>query len=893
MYNMLLEIQDMLRSRCQRSFLQVNVASALVLHRDVQFSAVDQYGRAFLIDNQLALRCGYSLTYDGWRNIDFRASLLSCYTQIKNDSYFTVVLKIDITNRQNAMTQTHMRTIDCPYEWQPREIICETNYMEVSVRRKIPMIAESAFQDEPEDWSSAFPEAVSGLMSIWQVVFHLASTRKAMLVKDAQDIGYGINTTESRIILRSPYNANEAQLQRVSDVGFSTVRATVFYKQRWVILLVDTAVACPVDDVTYANRNILWTVPKNIPPLLVGASAIKNSRGEFGIDLTSLTDGDLLNRNILLVDNSLATSVTIPYGAVGGYYKSHTSHGEHGITYNIKIFLENQWEDNRWGVTKYTIIKDITTPFDQRPPIITNDTIPFTKIFNVTIGTFLPDVELVNLTIGPVTVTVPEGIALGYTITPLTHPNGSKTFILKVPFSDPNVKKEYIPDYTRVYTLNVTFGFHIFPTMETFEGKTTIIVSLTDAVPPNASGDCKERLTLRITRGNVDMLWVPYIKDVLIDAASAQLRGFDYTTNKTHFAVSVPRSSDLISYDEVSTLGLKISLPLTLRDATTGHSMYEFNIQCTYPAKELISCSQNGTMAVIVMKLVTVPDMDLSRLHLRARDCTPAVYSDTNAKFIFNVNTCETTRRFTGNTMIYENDVLYYMPGSTLPAYQLKISCTYTVNNTVNVWYSSNDNPKPGVQITSASLVFVLRLSKGGTYSDFYGNPEYPVVQYLKDPLYFEVELMHSSDPQLELFLENCWATTSTDRGSLPRWDVVVNSCEFLETHNTVFHPVNVDSRVTFSMHLKRFEVKMFTFMQADNAYLGEIYFHCAVIICNADARLADPLCSRSCIPEKQRVGRSLDSNSHSRNYVSSGAVRLALEPGSDTMQAWSHLATQ
>lgn len=58
-------------------------------------------------------------------------------------------------------------------------------------------------------------------------------------------------------------------------------------------------------------------------------------------------------------------------------------------------------------------------------------------------------------------------------------------------------------------------------------------------------------------------------------------------------------------------------------------------------------------------------------------------------------------------------------------------------------------------------------------YDDFYQDDEYPVSKMLRQPLYFEVE--QSTDPRLELILENCWATADEDRGSTPSWDIIVN----------------------------------------------------------------------------------------------------------------------
>ncbi len=71
--------------------------------------------------------------------------------------------------------------------------------------------------------------------------------------------------------------------------------------------------------------------------------------------------------------------------------------------------------------------------------------------------------------------------------------------------------------------------------------------------------------------------------------------------------------------------------------------------------------------------------------------------------------------------------------------------------------------------------VVVLPFHPDGSYSNFYVKEDYPVVQYLRSPLFFEVALLQSTDPQIELVLENCWATLKEDRISTPRWDLIVD----------------------------------------------------------------------------------------------------------------------
>lgn len=105
--------------------------------------------------------------------------------------------------------------------------------------------------------------------SIWQTVFHQPEEKRALLVSNAWSAGYGLNTTDSRVVLRVPYTAAQVQLLEVGvlllaqqaarlcrsnqmpslqdqGVTFSVLRSSTFYKYQWVILMVDTAVACPV-----------------------------------------------------------------------------------------------------------------------------------------------------------------------------------------------------------------------------------------------------------------------------------------------------------------------------------------------------------------------------------------------------------------------------------------------------------------------------------------------------------------------------------------------------------------------------------------------------------------------------------------------------------------------
>ncbi|XP_036604714.1 uncharacterized protein LOC118841425 [Trichosurus vulpecula] len=437
-------VSDLVTLECLGSLSRMTFNGTYFKDKYLDFYAVDQFGTTRKIDDALATQCGYTIASDPWGNVEFRASLLSCYSVIQNDVNFTVTVQVHVaSDPQRTEVAIYQRSVSCSYSsWCSREIVCETNYMEVSVKREVPLIPADMLQDEPEDWAAAFPEATSGVASIWQIVFHILTGRRVMLVSDAHAAGYGINTTDTRILLRAGFSAPEAQQVKIEGVTFSTIRSSTFYKQSWVILMVDTAIACPTDDIVYTEDMITWTMPKNIGPLLMGASNIKDLSVEMGVGLYKLTAADLISRRYSLRSDRNAITIMVPIGAEGGYYKTHVQSGRYGTSYHIALFLEHQWEDDKWGVTKHTIVKAVTTPLQLQEPILTNNTNPSLHIFNISVGMFLPDVELISLTMDDQTFLVPVANKSDLQIYEAVHPNGSRDFIIEVGFHMPGVDIE-------------------------------------------------------------------------------------------------------------------------------------------------------------------------------------------------------------------------------------------------------------------------------------------------------------------------------------------------------------------------------------------------------------------------------------------------------------------
>ncbi|NWX34425.1 ZP2 protein, partial [Notiomystis cincta] len=827
-------------SECLGNLLRITLSAEYFGDKYLSLSVLDQSGTAWALGEALAAQCGYTVTYSTWGSVELRASALSCHSHLQKD-VFTVTLQIKASHTPDMKNATtHLKSASCHYGlWSPRELICESNYMEVSVRREVPQTIKDFVQDEPEEWTHVFPEAKAEEASIWQIVFHQPEDKRALLVSNAWSAGYGLNSTGSRVVLRVPYTAAHVQLAEVGvlilalqaarlcrsnqmcslqdqGITFSVLRSSTFYKCQWLILMVDTALACPVDGVDYTNKTITWTVPKYIPPLSAGVTGFKDVLVEAGVDLHKLSAKEMASRKYVLLNELNAITMKIPIGAEGGYYKTSVNNGQLGAKYTINLFLEHQWEDNKWRLTKHTIIKEIETPFEQGEVSITNNLNLSARLMNVTVGTFLPDVELVNITIEGVAVAVPEAVQHGYLIHRTRYANGSKAYVIQAPLDAPSVKKEYMREDMRAYTLNVTLTFFTHPSSETFVVPVIVLSAVKDAVLPSARGFCDGRnLHLVITHGNVDQNWLPFISDWHLTQEAAQKYNYVLRDNGTHLAISVPLLSPHVSYEGFHTSAIKASFHLTLRDGITLAPRRDFSASCTFPPSELIQCLPNGTVIITAVKLVDVEDLDTALLVLRDRQCKPSLVTEKTATFKFNVNTCGTSRMFNSTTITYENEVLYFRPGDDTPMYQLKFLCLYAVKQTAGVQYEPKKNPPPSIKAGSGCLTLSLKLFKEKSYSEPYQESEYPVVKYLREALYFEVELLQPKDARLDLNLDDCWVTTSQSQDSPPQWHILVDGCENNnDSYRTVFHKVKYSLRVKFPQHLKRFEVRMFSFVQ-------------------------------------------------------------------------------
>ncbi|XP_058035002.1 uncharacterized protein LOC131196328 [Ahaetulla prasina] len=368
-----------IESTCLSSIFWMKLDKSFLQKKFFKIEVIDPSGVPFLVDQMLGARCGYTLSKDVWGNPIFRVSFLGCHVINEKDEKFSLTVNIKVSLFEDLRAATvYQHPMQCSYfSWAPREILCEENYMEVSVKTDVPGISDA-------ELISALPEAQKVMYQMWNLSFYSSSGIKTTGVRDADKLGYSFNNTLARVFLRSPYYTNETQNTVVHGITMSTISSTSRYRQRWLLLLIDTTVSCPVgkyfsppyhenswlitgkgrqlfetdkcykstDGTSFTDASLIWTIPVINPRLVLQESTFRSLKVTMGINGEKMANPEKFNYT--LEHNITHIGVTIPIGAPRGRLQSTVSNGVYGVTYNIDLLMEHSWTDSDWQLTKYS-----------------------------------------------------------------------------------------------------------------------------------------------------------------------------------------------------------------------------------------------------------------------------------------------------------------------------------------------------------------------------------------------------------------------------------------------------------------------------------------------------------------------------------------------------------
>ncbi|XP_041634788.1 uncharacterized protein LOC121504188 isoform X5 [Cheilinus undulatus] len=300
----------MFQTRCLERHFFLSVKSSF-LGPNTRFDFEDQDG-LHLLSDQEATRCGYMVMINDAGDLLFRASFLACHVQTKTLRDFWLHLWF-VNLQADGKVVAYPFQLHCSLQGQlkPREIVCEENYMEVSIYQ--PAIAVTSKTERGADGAADL-----------HVMFHIADlpTREARILslKEAAALGYHISLHGSHLTLRCPYSSPLSYFIKERGVDLEILRATVLYRLQSDFLAVDVTAACPLSDAAADRSDLLWTVPYILSPLvyvkLQSHGLLAVTLGVFAADvslqkLTMDGGGDLLTwtyRNQTQLENDLIVS---------------------------------------------------------------------------------------------------------------------------------------------------------------------------------------------------------------------------------------------------------------------------------------------------------------------------------------------------------------------------------------------------------------------------------------------------------------------------------------------------------------------------------------------------------------------------------------------------------
>uniref|UniRef100_A0A671W4U6 ZP domain-containing protein n=1 Tax=Sparus aurata TaxID=8175 RepID=A0A671W4U6_SPAAU len=819
-------------SKCLGNVMRVNVGP---LGGNLLEVAVVTNNSVIPLTPSLASQCGFSMKTDQLGNTVIYASLQNCFAQ-------NVVTTLEISFG-SAVAET------CHYtSWASREIVCDRSYMEASecnrtLRGHVAVYMISGFIS---------PMSIRAA-SITTLVF-FTPVEKVMKVAEAQRRGYGIANTATRLLLRSPHGSPETYTQNVAGVPM-TINVSMFC---FPFYLLYVFLSLCTGSVSFTPNTISWFLPRHIDPL-VSSGHFRLLEVHMGVDGQRLDPAEMAARGYTLSVNDVYIVVEIPIGAVGGYFKSRVQDDHYYTYYAIEPMLEVLWtEETTHEDTRYKVLFPITTPLLSRPPQVIDNTVPMERMFKVLLGPLGSDVALMNIAFPSEVLSVADCNVRGFNVLEHMSPNSStKVFTLNVPFTD-RVVLQMSEKGVTVYSLHLTFGLLVLPEFAPFSHTAYLETKLMDIVPPSVSGGCDHQsFYVLVKYGTLNFQTV--VGKRMLTPVLAQQYGF--VENGTHTSFAVPFTAPDVVFEAVEGSSIRTRLEVVLRNPETNKIVKEFSMACSFYST-LTECFPNGTMTALAVKLESVPSLNPSQLTLRDPTCRPSYSDDSYAYFVFTGSSCGTTRKFLQNMMLYENEIslpaeleMNRESKADEPEYELKVSCYYDINKTHAVAFHPRPRrSEPYAKNARGELQITMRLALDDSYSAFYTGDDYPIIKYLQQPLYFEVELMRSSNPEVSLELENCWATLDEDRTTQPRWNLLINGCvNPVDPSQVIFHPVLADARARYPSHFKRFEVNMFAFAEDKDNLSRQLFVHCDTVICDARNPLGG-VCNGQCSNQENRI---------------------------------------
>lgn len=615
-----------------------------------RFAAVDGKG-VYPITKQYAAKCGYNILIHLGK-VELRASYFSCHTENNDDEVFMFNFNMIVMDKGKEVTYALNKTCSLPIPWSSREVTCEINYMEVSVRREVPCPTVRTKKDDQQ----IFPLGHGLSMSDWQVMFQRAGQHlPPMSLSKAQAQGYVFDFTDGRLVFRTPYGQPDSFSTEVNGVPVEVVNAILFSRKSWFVFMVDFVASCSLFEGSYDNGYMVWKTPEMLYP------SLNNMRISVGLSGELVEQKIAKERGFDIGKDNGTIQIRIPYDMKGHYSKSFVTDKLYRF-YVFNLYFEQILVDENHLETRLQFHRMLATPLLPWPVFTNNLTVIEEGMFNVYLGNFPSDVQLTAVVLNGQESAVSFTNTSTPSFTKVVQPNNTHGYTLKVPFANPTVVHKFSKkDGAFQYLLNINYTLVVLPENERFYHLTSLAALFTQISPPVLDPICSESgISFKLKNGPFNYLWDMSIGPDLLTAELAARRGYSIHNDSQSLLLTVPLFTHGYEYKDITLSRFFGSFEILMRDHETWEIQSSTVKTCLFSTTELIVCSTDGKMTVVADLSQFLPsEGSPAQTSLIDRDCRPKETDNTRALFSFPLNACGSIITLARGNVTYQNEIFY------------------------------------------------------------------------------------------------------------------------------------------------------------------------------------------------------------------------------------------
>nr|XP_015832716.2 uncharacterized protein LOC107397291 [Nothobranchius furzeri] len=729
-------VEGVLEMECHDRYLAIALDLSAT-GANPRFEAVDRFG-VHAITEAYAAMCGYSITLLPFLGmVELRASYFSCHIEKVDGLEFKFNL---ITNYDGEeVFYVLNKTCPPPRRMSSREVTCEVNYMEVSMRSDLSCPSEIN-----SDWTALRPTH-STSTSDWQVIFQrLDEQLPPMNLSQARKKGYTFDLMHDRIVFRTSYEKPESYRVEVSDVPVEVVHATLFSRKSWIVLMVDLIAACSMDEGSYDSGYVLWKTPEALYSSYNRTQISVGLNGELVDKESAITLG-------FIVETQSTIKIGIPYNTEGGYRKSFVDNGIFEF-YMFNLYLKQTSVDEHYEETAVRFQRTLVTPLLPCSLFTEDQTNLKEGMFTIYLGDVPEDVELISVKLNGEEFRVPSDVNV-FSIVETIHSNKTHSYTLKVPLHNPIIIQKFSKDAgAMLHILDVNYTLAADPEHK-FYYHTVSVTTLIDVSPPSFHAVCnKTGISFQLNHQPSDYLWKFDIGPDRLTPALAAKHGYIMSNNSQSLLLFIPQLAHGFKYTDVSLKGFLGTFEILVKSLNTSQVRASTTKTCPFNSTEMILCSTSGWMTVVVdLSLVVKSNWIVKETSLINELCVPKETDGNRVLFSFPLHSCGSKVELSRGNVIYQNKI-YYNSGSANATEGVMVQCAYPLAGLHSLFSThrfesdkegvgsiipskrpTQDTPRSTEATTRPATTVALQKTKSKS-PVLYLSSFYPTARYIKVP---------------------------------------------------------------------------------------------------------------------------------------------------------------